>query len=343
MKKLKMVYLWILISVIVQVVVLSYVNFIYLPGRGTVKATMYEGEAAALKDRSFKLPKDANAVTVSFDGLYAAFKNGDKLVISDLDTGRTVKTLDPAGRSFTFFRWLPDREMLIYSVKEPDGKSGQVRISTYDIGPELDRSFPVIKSLAENSEVMDIVLSPLTNIVYPMIKTSDTKARIYRFDIMDNLKFVMSTSVSTDIFETMYTDSLIYQAPEGDIRVLNGKTGRTGRLPVKQATKLLATDDNDFIYAAATDKNGRLTAIHTGKADQKAEEWDTVTLEKPLEAENVFITPQGGIYSADPAARQIHALEGTGATEYQGELMAVLDDYVVSMNGNKLILKLLKK
>ncbi len=343
MKKLKMIYCWILISVIFQVAVLSYINFIYLPGRGAIKATMYEAETAAVKGRSLKLPDGAGEVVVSFDGLYAAYRMDNQLVISDLDTQKTLKTLEPDGGEFTCFRWLPDREMLIYSIKEPEGKSGQAEISTYDIGPELDRSYPAIKSLPEDSEVTDIVLSPLTNVVYPKIKIGKTKAKIYKFDIMDNLKFIMSTSTETEIFETMYSDSLIYQSPDSSIRIRNGRTGGTSRLPVKDATKLLATDDNDFIYAAITDKNGSLTAIYSGKAGQKAEEWETLPLDEPVKAENVYITAEGTIYYADVEAKKIHALEGTGVTEYQGDLLTVLDDYAVSIDGNKLLLKILKK
>jgi hypothetical protein len=343
LKTLKRIYLWILISVMVQVAVLSYVNFIYLPGRGAVRTTAYEEDAAAVKNRSFKLPAEASGTTVSFDGLNAAYRKGDSLVIVDLDTRKTVRELDPKGGQFTFFRWLPDRDMLIYAVKEPEGKSGQVLISTYDIGPALDRSYPVIKELSEGSEVTDIVLSPLTNIVYPKVKTSETKAKIYRFDIMDNLKFIFSTSASTAMFETMYSDSLVYQAPDGKTKVRNGRSGKTGGLPVKEATKLLAVDDNDFIYAAAADKNGNLTALYSGKAEQKQEEWETLKLEKPLKAENIYITAGGSIYYADAEAGKIQNLEGTAETEYQGRLLTVLDQYVVSVDANKLILKTLKK
>lgn len=343
MKKLKMIYGWILISMLLQAAVLSYINFIYLPGRGTIKATMYEAETAAVKNRSFKLPGEASDVTVSFDGLYVAYRQGNALVIADIDSRKTVKTLNPSGGAFTYFRWLPDREMLIYSTKEPEGKSGQVRISTYDIGPELERSYPNIKSLPKGSEIIDMELSPLTNIVYPMVKVNKTQAKLYKFDIMDNLRFIMSTGISTVIKGTMYTDSLIYQPSDGKIRIRNGKTGKAIQIPLKEAKLLLATDDNDFIYAAAADENGKLTAIYSGKTGQRAAEWETVKLEQPLSTADVFITAEGAIYTADKQKKTIHALEGTGITEYQGELLTVLDVYVVSMDGNKLLLRVLKK
>jgi len=343
MKKLKMVYKWILLSIIVQCAVLAYINFIYLPGRGTVKATMYEVEKVEVKDRKFKLPEGANDMTVSFDGLYMAYKQDDKLVIADIDRRKEIKTLDPAGGTFTYFRWLPDREMLIYSIMEPNGQKGQVLISTYDVVPELDRSYPAIKSLPGGSEIIDIELSPLTNIVYTVIRTDKSKIKVYKFDIMDNLKYIMSMSSSTVFKETMYTDSLIYQTSEGKIRIRNGKTGKLSQIPVKGATVLLAADDNDFIYTAAADEKGGLTEIFFGKAGQKADEWQTIKPEQPIQASDVHITAEGAIYAADRREKTIQAIKGSGTAEYKGELLTVLDGYAVSIDGGWILLKTLEK
>ncbi|MGE5614103.1 MAG: hypothetical protein ACM3XR_06815, partial [Bacillota bacterium] len=179
MKKLKMIIKWVLLSLLLQTAVLAYINFIYLPNRGKYTATAFEEGPASVKNRSYVLPEGAAGVSVSFDGLYAAYKKGDNVVIVDIDKKKSIRELDPAGGSITYYRWLPDREMLIYAVREPGGKKGCVRIATYDIGPELERSYPDIVNLPEGSEVVNIELSPLTNVVYPMIKTSKTRARIY--------------------------------------------------------------------------------------------------------------------------------------------------------------------
>lgn len=338
-----MIYNWILISVLLQTAVLAYVNYVYLPGRGAFRATAYNDEAPGVKNRSFKLPEGASGISVSFDGLYAAYRLGDSLEIADIDRKKTVKRLSPAGGEFTYFRWLPDREMLIYSIREPEGKDGRVRISTYDIGPELDRSYPDIKNLPENSAIVDIELSPLTNIVYPKIQTSDTRARIYKFDIMDNLRLIMKTDLDTVITETMYSDNLIYQPAGKKILVRNGKSGKTSNIPVKEANKLLAVDDRDYIYAAATDDDGMLTAVYYGKLGQKPDEWQWVSPGSPESAEDLFITPEGGIYIADGQDKTVRALKGSGTTKYQGELIAVTDSYAVSLDGNKLLFRVLEK
>ncbi|NLK87210.1 MAG: hypothetical protein GX279_06945 [Clostridiaceae bacterium] len=348
MKRLGMIYRWILISVILQTTILAYINFVYLPNRGQFRTTMYETEVPSVKNRSFSLPKGAENVRVSFDGLFASYRLGDKLEIADLDRRKVIKRLEAGEGEFSYHRWLPDREMLIYSIKEPDGKSGRVRISTYDIVPELDRSYPDIKNLPEGSEVVGIELSPLTNIVYPKIKTSSTRARIYRFDIMDDLKLIFKTDLTTIIKETMYTDHLIYQ-PEGKkISIRNGKTGKTTYVPVKEALLLLAVDDNDFIYAGAGDKSGRITEIYYGKAGQKANEWQPLKPERPAAMEDIYITAAGAVYTADKTDNRVKCLKSSnggagGEIEFEGRLLTVLDNYVVSIDGSRLIMKVIKK
>ena len=122
MRKLRMVFKWILLSILLQTAVLAYFNFIYLPNRGKYRATAYAEDSAPVKNRSFVLPEGAGEVSVSFDGLYAAYKKGKSVVIADIDKRKDIKELNPAGGS-CYYRWLPD-EMLIYAVKEPGGKKG---------------------------------------------------------------------------------------------------------------------------------------------------------------------------------------------------------------------------
>lgn len=340
MKKFKMIYKWILISVILQAAFLSWLNFIYLPGRGQFRSTMYETELHTVRDRSYRLPEGASDISVSFDGLYAAFRLDEEIVVADLDSGEEIKRLGPDGGEFTYHRWLPDREMLIYAIKEPEGNSGRVRISTHDVVPGLDRSYPDIKGLPEGSGVIGIELSPMTNIVYPMIKTSNTRARVYRFDIMDNLSLIFKTDLTTVIKETMYTDNLVYQLAGERISIRNGHTGKTIYIPVKEANLLLDIDGSDVLYAGAADKSGGVTAIYYGRigtesagtkaagqatsggaaaagtkaggtnaTGTKAAGWDSIQLSKPVVPDDIIITADGSVYIADRQNRTVKCIK----------------------------------
>ncbi len=340
MKKIQTIYKWILISVILQTAFLSWLNYGYLPNRGHFKSTMYEMDYPGVKDRSYRLPEGSDHVSVSFDGLYASFMLDGKLVVADLDSGREIKQLGPAGGEITFHRWLPDREMLIYAIKEPEGKSGRVRISTYDVIPDLNRSYPDIKGLPEGSAVVGIELSPMTNIVYPKIQTSKTRARIYRFDIMDNLNLVFKTDLTTVIKETLYTDNLVYQLAGERTRVRNGQTGKTTYIPVKQAHLLLDIDGRDVIYAGMTDRSGNVTEIRFGKAGAGADDWDGLSLGRAVAADDILITPDGSVYIVDRQAsnvecvKQGNGLKGrTGGSQGRNSGSQGQDSMIAARNG----------
>ena len=191
MKRLARIYRWIIISILLQVIVLSYFNFVYFPGRGAIKTTMYEFGEDSIESKNIRILSDTEKICVSFNGVFTAYKKGNNLIITDNKRKKTIKSISPSGGEITYYRWLPDRDMLIYSMKSPEGKKGQVQISTYDIGPELERSYPEITGLPEDSTVVDIELSPYTNVVYTMIKTGTSSAKVYKYNIMDNLTLVM--------------------------------------------------------------------------------------------------------------------------------------------------------
>ncbi len=343
MKSIRRIYRWILISLIFQVAFLSYINYIYIPGRGKVQATMLETGTTGQKSLSVvELPAGAEEVKVSFDGKYAAYKYNETVIIVNIDKNENIKELKPDNGEFSCFSWIPDREMLIYAQKDVNGHSGQVLISTYDIGADLDRSYPIIKKLPKGSQIIDIELSPLTNIVCPIIKTSEDKVQVYKFDIMDNLTYVMNVNISTIIKETMYTDNIIYQQPGKKINILNGDKMKKKRLPVDEPDLLLDVDSNDNIYVALTEESGKAIMIYYGKSDQNAADWNIIKLESPCEPENIFITSMGRICLVDRLSNTIYSIDYESKTAYSGELIDVLDNYVVTLENNKLVLQVLE-
>ncbi|NJD03104.1 MAG: hypothetical protein FIA99_11050 [Ruminiclostridium sp.] len=336
MKRISKVYKWIMLAVLFQIFVFSYMEFVYLPGRGAVKATAFEFSDNIVKSGSMRLPADAEGALVSFDGTYAAYIQGGRLKTADIKRGNTLKTLDASGGDFSFYRWLPDRDMLIYSIKEPDGKKGQVRISTFDVGQKLERSYPKITGLPEGSVITDIELSSLTNVVYTMVKTGETRIKVYKYNIMDELSFIMNTDIKTIFKETVYSDNLLYQEDGGNITVRSGKTGRKSYLPVKGSLRLLAIDAEDNIYAGQVDDSGRLVAVYHGKDDTQSKEWKKTELGIPIAVTDVFITPDGSIYMVSGKDRFIRDVVDGSRFSYEGELLEILDDYIISKDDRRL-------
>jgi hypothetical protein len=268
------IYKWIILSVLLQFAVLSYFNYIYLPGEVKVKATMYESPEAVFKDREADIPEDASHICVSHDGVYAAYLIDGRLeILNTLGKERKIAVNTQKGR-VTFFRWLPDRNMVIYSCSTETGGEGHIEISTYDADNRTERSYPKITRLPGGSDVTDITLSPLTNIVYVKVKTSESAARIYRFNIMDNLSLVMKTKKDTIIKETLFSDNLVYQEPGGKIAV-RGSSGGAKSLGLKEKYILLGIDGNDRVYAAEPDgKNMVGEILFGGLDDGQVKTWE---------------------------------------------------------------------
>ena len=344
MKGVMRIYKWIVLAVMFQVIVFSYMEFVYLPNRGTVRATSFEFSNTEAEDKSIKIPDDAEGTTVSYDGSYAVYMQKGKLTVIDLKkNGKILKTLEASGGEFSFFRWLPDRDMLIYSIKEPEGKAGQVMISTFDLGPDLERSYPKITGLPDGSVITDIELSPLTNVVYTMVKTGKTRIKVYKYNIMDDLSSVINTGVNAVFKETAYSDNLVYQDEEGKITIRSGKAGKKTYLPVKGSLKLLAVDAEDNIYAGQLDDAGKITAIHYGKADAESKEWNKTELGASFELSKVFVTPNGSIYTVSDTDKSVSSVKDGSSFTYGGELLEIIDNYIVSKDDRKLKLTAIAK
>lgn len=343
MKKLALIYRWIIVSVLLQVIALSYINFVYLPNRGAVKATMYEVGDDSVEDRSVLLPSGAENIIVSYNGLFAAYTIGGDIEIMDIQKRKSIKTLKPSDGELTYYRWLPDRDMLIYSTKTDSKGKGQVGVSTYEIDTMLDRSYPQIKGLAEGSTVLDIELSPLTNLVYVLIKTGESRTKLYKYNIMDDLSFIMNGGPAFAMKETAYTDTLFYQDGEKNVRMRNGKSGKSSTVLQNSHARLLAVDSEDRAYIGSLNGDGRITDLIFGKPEQSSKEWEKLTLKAPASPEDVFITPEGSVYMADRAGEKIVRPDGSAAGSFKGELLEVLDDYTVSISGGKLEMNIIEK
>ena len=343
MRKLARIYRWIIISVLLQAFALSYLNFVYLPNRGAIKATMYQYGDDSIKNSSVRLPSGAENIKVSYNGLFAACTIGGDIVITDIQKGRSIKTLKPSDGEFTYFRWLPDRDMLIYSLKTGSKSNVQVSISTYEIGTSLDRSYPKIKGLPVGSAISDIELSPLTNVVYVLIKTGASRTKLYKYNIMDNLSFIMNGGAGFQMKETAYTDTLFYQDGDGSVMKRNGKTGKASTVKPTNHARLLAVDSEDRAYIGSLDANGRVAGIFFGKPEQESKEWDKLEMKTPVLPEDVFVTPGGSVYTVDRGAAKIIKPDGSTAGSFNGELLEVLDDYTVSLTRGRLELKVIEK
>lgn len=344
MKKIRMLYRWVIISVMLQAIVLAYLNYIYLPHRSSVKATMFEQSGAACSNWSIKLPDDARHPGASYDGRYAAYFQDEKIIITDAVKKKEEGSISADKGELTYYTWLPDRNMLIYASSYQVKKSSTVVIETYDVLSGEKRSYPEITGLPSGSSAVDIELSPLTNIVYVKIKTSDERARIYRFNIMDNRKLIMKTELDTVIKETNYSDKLVFQSGNYKINVRDGNKSSIYTLKFKSKMALLGIDSEDKVYVAELNKGGRASNVYFGKADAvNVDTWEKISLKAETSPENLIVSRCGVVYMKLPGENQILALGVDREYKYTGEFVEITDDYILTKEKGKLKLSCINR
>ncbi|HEY9060173.1 MAG TPA: hypothetical protein VIO64_06680 [Pseudobacteroides sp.] len=337
MKILKRVYKWIILSVVLQIAVLAYFNYDYLLKEHEIKATSYEvsDEVQENEKKSVKIEDGTSLHKVSYDGNHAAWLLSGKIHVYDLKNKKSEDIIEGSNGDINYYKWLPDRNIIIYSVSNAAGK---INVLTKDIETGTIHDYPVISGLAKNSEVKDIELSPLTNVVYVKVQTSSTRARIYKYDIMDNLSYIMIFDSSSTIKEANLSDKLFYDEGNGRIMVWDGKRKSKSRISTEDKVFLIGVDAEDNLYVGNKDSGGKITKLLYSKQDKESDDkWYEINLKTPCDKNHLFVTKGGGVYMIDKVNKVVINLKNSVETKYEGEFIEILDNYIVYSDNNKLM------
>jgi hypothetical protein len=339
MKTFKMIYKWVIISILFQVLFFLFLNNYYLVRDVDIKASSYDVvDEKPKEDKGIKVSSDAKDIKVSFDGAYAAYLLNGNIEFLDIKSKKTKDVIKAQKGEIDYYKWLPDRNIIIYSEKSMLSKSSSIQIFTKDIDSGLDHSFPKITGLAKNSEIQSIELSPLTNVVYAKVKSGSSQAKIYKFNIMDQSSFIMSVDADTSIEELSYKDILLYEDKRRNrVRAWDGINKHSWPLPFKEKIVLLGIDAEDKIYIGEIDDNEKISKIYYGNLDEESHEsWQEVVLKEAAEKSRIVISGKGHIFLVDSTKEAIKDLKSGSEVTYKGSFVEVIDNYVVYIDKNKL-------
>ncbi len=342
MKKSAKIYSWIILSIFVQIVILFYFNNFYFKNGIDITSTNIDVVDTPKEDKSITIPQGATDIKVSYDGTFVSYYLNDNIVVYDAVNKKQLKTLSaPQNKEFTFYKWLPDKNMVIYAVCPKDNMSGELKIFTYDFDIQEDplRDYTGITTLPRGSRIESVELSPQTNVVYIKIKTSSTKASVFKFDVMNNQSYVMTTDISTVIKQANYVEKIVYQDSKGKVFIREGGTGKTKQLSLKNKAALLSIDLEDKVYVGELSNNGLVEKVYYGGIGTEFKNWDSISLKKPVKPEDIFVTGNGAVYEVDEASNTMYAITNSKDIKYKGKLITVLNDYIVSLDGDKLKLE----
>jgi hypothetical protein len=346
-KRIAIWYKWILLAIIFQFGVLLYMNNVFL--RADVEVSVSQNSTVKPKPVTgdFKVPADAQMSSMSYNAKFGAYLQNGELHIYDVDKNKNNTVAGTGQDKITYFRWLPDRDMVIYSSDTKDGQKGTVQVSTYEADSETARDYPELSGLPTKSQVKDIELSPYTNMVYAKVQTSDTRARIIRFNVMGQYARVMTVSSSVVIKECTYTNKLVYQEEGQPIYLHDGIKKSNSKVPIDIGKAVvLGIDLNDTLYIGALDEGGNVTEIYHQKIeDQKAltENWTKIALKEAALPEDIVVTGNGNLYVNRKAENRVVNLKNDLKASYRGEFIEILEGVLVSKNQNRVNVTSLKE
>jgi hypothetical protein len=346
LRYIKRIALWMVISLVLQILVLVYFNFNYFSEDKIVKSVPYDQMDSESINTQLNVPADAKDFKVTSNAMYTAYLLNNSINIIDMATAKVIKTISTKSGELSYYRWVPERDIIIYSVST----NSSLAIHTFDVDGDLDKTYEhKIYNLPQSSKVSLMEVSPYTNSVYILIQTSDTKVRIYNFDIMENLSFINTFSLPLKMTELRYVDNLFYQNKTDSIYCWSGPKSYSYSSGLSGNYTLIGADGDDRIYLGKQNSAGKIVEIIYGAQTYKfSNAWKKINLVNALDPDSSFIGKEGQIYIKDKTAGIIYRLNSNGMklsgsdTKYDGEFIELISKYIVSRVDNKIKLTGLK-
>ncbi|MCX8130388.1 MAG: hypothetical protein N3I35_09845 [Clostridia bacterium] len=340
MKIVKKFLVWAAVSVVFQLALLWIVNDFYIENRGKiVEVTRYEEKEGKPVSEELKTTADSGDVSVSFDCSYAGYISKGKLQIISLKDNGHVKTISGKMGEIIYFRWLPDRNMVLYVYMEDIRDRKNIHVETYDAETFVIRDYPQITESSDSIRVADVVLSPFTNTVYMNLQLEDEKSKLYKYDIAENLNCIMAGKKIEYMNHLKYTDNIVYQTDEKHIFLMNGK-GEISSL-IEESVKdyaLLGVDYGGSIYIGELNQNKKVTKVilmNTSGNEKKMIK--TIYTDRLISAQDIYVSPEGNLYLVLQDENTVYDAVNSLNTKYPGKFIQISGKYIVSGENGKLI------
>ncbi|HEY8891880.1 MAG TPA: hypothetical protein VIM70_16700 [Clostridium sp.] len=330
MKKVyKKMIMCIIISLIIQISGLFYLNNFLLTSNGNVKSQKVTDSNKASVSK-VKVPTDATKINVSYDASYVSYFLNDELNVVNTTTGKSVNVSSSDGVKISFYKWLPDRNrMLIVETSDRN-----LSLSYYDVTQSQKSKVTDILMVSSESFVQDIEASPLTNVIYIKVKNGYKNYSIYWVDIMKSIKKIYTQSKYIGNIQVLpHEDKMLYE----DLN--NNKiygTGSDQALSFIDSTKssLLAIDNNDMAYVGDVDSNDNIDKIYYGTLNG---DWKSIPLSTPVNKANLLVTTSGKIYVNDVTKSTLKEVQTGKQTTYKGTFLQLYSAGITSLSDGNLV------
>lgn len=368
-KKVLVLYSWILVSVMAQVVLYLAIDKLYLGSRSNLAETVKvvnvdsigknEGVEEA-PETSIALPANAANVKISPDGSYISYLLDKKLYIVDVVSKETKKIIDnyfvngnnaqnKVEADITCIQWIPGRNTLMYGLTSTPGNPGKVQMFTYDVETGNEHVGVTFSEyyVPRGGELTDIVISPLTQVYYAKIKINQTQERLFRVNLMDEMSpsITLNTNAVTRI--GYYSEDLLYDDGSGKLFVKSAFKNPT-QIQIGFNFALLNVigadqGGKDIVYLGQVNGENKVEKIYYGILGTDVTTWQSIAVAKPLLREEILIKQGGATYGIDGEGGNVYDLQDGSIVAVKGKFVDVVNDHIAYMDNNQLKFKPIKK
>lgn len=346
-KDIKKFLFWSLCALVIQNLLFIYIDKKYLGSELSIEAEKVSNNTTS-KMYDILLPQNAKDIKVSYDGRFISYFDNNVLKVADSNKG-VVNVINPNYRmSISYYKWLPDDDLLILAEKTDTSESKQsISFFSYDAEKDNKRELTDFNNqklkidLLSNKEYIDsMACSTSTNIWYIKIVNSFHKSDIYMVNVMNEIsKVKINDGNLGNIALLTNNTNLIYE--QGDnIKVLN----KNMNIRVNNGDKisLLATDNKDKLYIGEVKEN-KITRILFGELDTPLNKWANIKLDEPMEEKNIIITEKGNIFIKDSLKECLIDVKNKNKNGFQGNFIGIYDDNIICVHNQRVKRTLIDK
>ncbi|GAA0123047.1 MAG: hypothetical protein KID00_16135 [Clostridium argentinense] len=335
MKIIKRLTLWMVISLGIQCVGFYYIDNNFLSLESKINGKKVVEEKVEEKRNKIKIPSDADRISVSYNSKYLSYIKNNALKVVKIQDGQTDDISLELDAEVSFYKWLPDRDRILFVEKTVSYGSSKLTLYSYDV-KKKDKS--LIKEFDWNEEsavVEDISVSTLTGLTYVKIVDSENVSSIYRIDRMGAMNKIYTVPRHICNMELLRREDILVYEGEVYNQVYLSHTSETLYFPEYERITVLGRDDEDNIYIGGLE-NGLVNKIFYGCITENPSQWNEVILNEPHENKDIYISSEGNVYTNDIENKTIREQKSNKETIYEGEFIQFQNKGVVTKDENNI-------
>ncbi|AJA48732.1 hypothetical protein CPAST_c26650 [Clostridium pasteurianum DSM 525 = ATCC 6013] len=334
-KILKHITIWIIISLAIQFTTLYYINKNYLQAEAAFQTKKIEVKSTKKQEASIDIPVDVQKVMASYDGNFISYCQNNIIKVINTSNGQEKSVKASEGNKISMYKWLPDRHRIIIAEKTAGDNSGSIELKYYDASKDVKDNIERISWSNSESEVEDIQVSPITNLMFLKVKRDSSRTDVYEVNAMNEVTKINISTKLGNIKILPHEDELIYENTySNNIQTTN----KNHSIVFKdiQNPVILGCDNNDNIYIGNL-SNGKIDKIYYGSPQNSTDQWQLLNPTEAFNTKDVYISENGEIYVDSPLKKQVQALKSNKITAYAGNLLEMNEKVIISNDNGKLV------